>query len=280
MSRTAAVVQPELVEADSTATTAIAPARTRRVAKKAPVSQQDGITALIARLATDPTADVGKLEKLLEMSDRVRLQQAEQAFNTAMSAAQMEMRPIATDADNPQTRSRYASYAQLDRALRPIYTKHGFGLSFNTEPSKTPDFVMVVCLASHAAGFSRKYHIDMPADGKGAKGGDVMTRTHATGSAVTYGMRYLLKMIFNVAVGDDRDDDGNAAGDVETNENRAPAGFADWFDNMSALADEGWPRLSSEWNKARKDYTDYLTRFRAHDWKKMKERAQKVVTRG
>ena len=50
----------------------------------------------------------------------------------------------------------------------------------------------------------------MPADGKGAKGGDVMTKTHATGSAMTYGQRYLVKMIFNIAVG--ADDDGRAAG--------------------------------------------------------------------
>ncbi len=41
-----------------------------------------------------------------------------------------------------------------------------------------------------------------------AKGGDVMTKTPATGSAVTYGRRYLLTMIFNIAVGDD---DGNIA---------------------------------------------------------------------
>ena len=44
---------------------------------------------------------------------------------------------------------------------------------------------------------------------KGAKGGDVMTKTHAAGSALTYGQRYLLKMIFNIAIGSD--DDGNAA---------------------------------------------------------------------
>jgi hypothetical protein len=55
----------------------------------------------------------------------------------------------------------------------------------------------------------------MPADGKGAKGGDVMTKTHAAGSAMSYGMRYLLKMIFNVAVGED-DDDGQAAGRGQT----------------------------------------------------------------
>jgi hypothetical protein len=50
----------------------------------------------------------------------------------------------------------------------------------------------------------------MPVDGKGARGGDVMTKTHAMGSGISYGMRYLLRMIFNLAI--DQDDDGNAAG--------------------------------------------------------------------
>jgi ribosomal protein L37AE/L43A len=50
----------------------------------------------------------------------------------------------------------------------------------------------------------------MPADGKGAKGNDVMTKTHAAGAAGSYGARYLLKGIFNVAIGEN-DDDGNGA---------------------------------------------------------------------
>ena len=37
-----------------------------------------------------------------------------------------------------------------------------------------------------------------------------MTKTHAFGSGLSYGMRYLLKLIFNVAIS--MDDDGNAAG--------------------------------------------------------------------
>ncbi len=65
----------------------------------------------------------------------------------------------------------------------------------------------VFCEVSRG-GYSRMYQIDMPSDGKGAKGGDVMTKTHATGAASQYGMRYLLKMIFNVAIGED-DNDGN-----------------------------------------------------------------------
>jgi hypothetical protein len=118
---------------------------------------------------------------------------------------------VRTDSHNPQTKSRYASYGALDAAMRPIYTDHGFALSFNTE-SPSLDVVRVICRVSHKNGHGRSYQIDMPADGKGAKGGDVMTKTHATGSAVSYGMRYLLKMIFNIAVSD-RDDDGNAAAD-------------------------------------------------------------------
>ena len=49
--------------------------------------------------------------------------------------------------------------------------------------------------------------------GKGAKGGDVMTKTHAFGSGTSYGMRYLLKMIFNVAIGEEDDDGNSASGD-------------------------------------------------------------------
>lgn len=173
-------------------------------------NEADSLMAVIARAASDPAVDISKLERIIAMHNGVVARQNEHAFNDAMTAAQSEMRRIAADSNNPQTKSRYASYAALDRAIRPIYTKHGFGLSFNTGEGAAPDYVRVICDVTNR-GHTRHYHIDMPADGKGAKGGDVMTKTHATGSAVTYGRRYLLAMIFNLAVGED--DDGNAAGD-------------------------------------------------------------------
>jgi hypothetical protein len=167
------------------------------------------IVSMIERAARDPAVDIDKMERLLQMQERMVARNAEQAFFAAMTAAQAEMRPVAADSNNPQTRSRYASYAALDRAVRPIYSKHGFSLSFDTEPGAPDGFVRVVCFAS-CGGHTRKYQVDMPADGKGAKGGDVMTKTHAVGSGMSYGQRYLLKMIFNIAVGED--DDGNRAG--------------------------------------------------------------------
>ena len=101
--------------------------------------------------------------------------------------------------------------AALDRAVRPIYVKHGFALSFNTDPNGPEDHLRVCCKVTRGS-HSEQHQVDMPSDGKGAKGGDVMTKTHAAGSAMSYGQRYLLKMIFNLAVGED--DDGQKAGRV------------------------------------------------------------------
>lgn len=153
------------------------------------------------------------VEKMMALQERAEAGAARKAFAEAMSAAQGEMRAVSQDAANPQTRSRYASFANLDRALRPIYSRHGFSLSYDTEDGASEGTIRVVCYVS-AHGHERRHHIDMPTDGKGAKGGDVMTKTHATMSAVTYARRGLLKMIFNVAEGADVDDDGNGAGRV------------------------------------------------------------------
>lgn len=176
----------------------------------APAVQDESaaLMQIISRAATDPTFDIAKMERLLEMHRQIGSRQAEAAFNVAMSAAQSEMGPISTDAENSQTHSRYATYAKLDSILRPIYTKHGFALSFDESDSPKLEHVRVICIVSHIAGHSRTYHTDMPADGKGAKGGDVMTKTHAAGAAKAYGMRYLIKGVFNVAVGEE-DKDGN-----------------------------------------------------------------------
>lgn len=177
-------------------------------------SETTAILAMIERAARDPAVDITKIERLMEMRDKQEAKAAERAFNVAMNEAQGEMRPIGADALNPQTKSRYATYAKLDSALRPIYTKHGFSLSFDEDESPKPEHIRVLCYVSHGGGHTRTYRKDMPADGKGAKGGDVMTKTHATGAAASYGARYLLKGIFNIAVGEE-DKDGDAPAEKE-----------------------------------------------------------------
>jgi len=178
-----------------------------------PVPQTEGaaLLAIIERAARDPSMDIDKMERLLTLRGEAEARAARQGFNIAMAAAQAAMGRVSADCSNPQTRSKYASYAALDRALRPVYTEQGFSLSFDTADGAAENCVRIICNVGHRDGHNHPYHIDMPADGKGARGNDVMTKTHATGSAITYGRRYLLLMIFNIAVGTDLDDDGNAA---------------------------------------------------------------------
>lgn len=172
------------------------------------VTDTAAIMSVIERAASDPNVDIDKMERLMAMHERMVNKNAEMSFTQAMTEAQSEMRPISANMVNNQTRSKYADYSQLDKVLRPIYTNHGFSLSFDTAETERQDYIKVTCIVSHKDGHSRSYSAPMPADGKGAKGGDVMTKTHAAGSAMTYGMRYLLKMVFNVAIGED-DTDGN-----------------------------------------------------------------------
>ena len=159
-------------------------------------------------------------------------------------------------------------------AAQRFYTKHGFGMTFNTAECQTPDTVRVVCKVVHTAGHSEQYQIDMPADGKGAKGGDVMTKTHATGSGTSYGMRYLLKMIWNVATAE-RDDDGNAAGGHP--EPQAPAGFETWWDDLQTVAEDGLPALKAAWDQSDQKFKSYLTKQNLRGWEVLKSRAAKVV---
>ena len=110
-----------------------------------PTSLIDLINAVVSR----PDVDVSKIGELLKMQKDAEAEAARRAYNAAMNAAQKEMGRISADAVNPQTRSKYASYAQLDRVLRPIYTQHGFAVSFNTSPDAPEQQVRVLATVTH-----------------------------------------------------------------------------------------------------------------------------------
>lgn len=209
--------------------------------------QPTNMLAVIARAASDPSVDIEKLERLMAMKERMDAKEAESLFNRAMTEAQTGMRPISADAANQQTKSKYATYTKLDKALRSIYTGVGFSLSFDTEDSTKADHIRVLCYVSHSGGHTRTYRADMPVDGKGAKGNDVMTRTHAFGSGASYGMRYLLKMIFNVSIGED-DDDGNAA-----------AGYSD-VEYISEEQEIALRDMMTEYVKNKRAFGEYISK--------------------
>jgi hypothetical protein len=170
---------------------------------------------VISRAAGDPNVDAEKMEKLWHLHERISARQAEIAFNTAMNACQAEIPAVFRNKINEEKSSRYADLEQLDKVSRPIYTKHGFALSFGTADCPLPGHARQTCLVSHIGGYSRLYQADIPLDLTGPKGNPNKTGVQGFGSSMSYGQRYLTKLIFNIALTNE-DNDGEGGGDNDT----------------------------------------------------------------
>jgi hypothetical protein len=166
----------------------------------------DSLLNFVARAMADPNINVEKLEVLLRMQREIIIDEARLQFNEAMSAAQSEMVAVTRNAQNSQTSSRYATLEKIDAAIRPIYTRHGFALEFNSEPIEGSD-IRIVCEVVRGR-FSKFYRLDAPLDVVGPQGKLNKTPLHGLGSTVSYLRRYLKCMIFDVVLTNE-DNDGN-----------------------------------------------------------------------
>lgn len=166
-------------------------------------AQTDGqaLLAMIERVARDPKSDVAKVERLLAVRNEDIQRVAKQAFNVAMVACQDGMLPVRKNMK--ADRFKFASLEAVDEALRPVYSHHGFGLTFNSQPMPETNRILVICDVLHRDGFEKRYTVPMTASPKGPKGGDVMTQTQAEGAAISFGRRYLELMIFNIITTED-----------------------------------------------------------------------------
>lgn len=172
---------------------------------------------IISRASADPKTDMDKLERLLSMYERISARDAERAFNEAMKAAQQEMPAVVRNAKNDQTNSRYATLDAVADAMDPVIHRHGFSLSFGTADSTLAGHYRVTCKTRHIDGHSEDSYADVPADMNGMKGNQNKTATHAFGSTMSYGRRYLKLLVFDVTL-KDRDDDGNRGGGGQISE--------------------------------------------------------------
>jgi hypothetical protein len=175
--------------------------------EKAVAVQTNSMLTVIERAVSNKDFDVEKLERLFALQERMLAKKAEQEFNESMQRVQGQELRVIKDAKNPVTNSSYATLQSLNKILVPIYTDAGFSISFGTADCPIQNHYRITAMVSHRGGHSRNYQCDIPIDDKGMKGNDNKTKTHAFGSTMSYGRRYLTLLIFNIAL---VDDDGNA----------------------------------------------------------------------
>lgn len=177
------------------------------------VSEASAIIAIIERAARDPSVDIDKMQRLLDMRAQVTTHAAQVSYNTALSAMQAELPPIqkrgAIKDVSGKTRNTYSLWEDVNESIRPYLAAHGFSLSFRM--AEIDGKVAVTGILAHRDGHSEQTTMVLPVD-TGA--GRNLVQSHA--SSVSYGKRYTAVALLNLTSSDDVDDDG--AGGVITPE--------------------------------------------------------------
>ena len=162
------------------------------------------LMTVILKASRDPNMDVAKLSALIALQERVAANQARSEYTRALAQVAAEVEPIRKDATNPTFGRKYATLSAIDAALRPVYSRHGFSVSYGTVPAPSGS-IGVSCTIAHEAGHMETLSLIAPLDT--TTGGRSRTPVQALGSSVTYLKRYLLTMALPVSFYED--DDGN-----------------------------------------------------------------------
>lgn len=190
---------------------------------------------MIERLASNPSVDVAKIERIIDMQERVLRFNAEAAFNEAFAAMQPDIPVIVEKHSGDSGKWSFAPLEDIVTPLRPVLAKHGFSISHQTEwpDAKT---VKVIGILTHRGGHSRKSEFQAAADNTGSK-----NTIQSFGSTVAYGRRYTTKdLLCIVTRGEDDDAD-------TSNLSESPEGFADWFADLRSAAETGVRALEEMW---------------------------------
>lgn len=170
------------------------------------VSQSNSVLAVISRAATDKDVDVSKMERLLDMQERVMAKQAEMSFYSDMSALQDDMPTIKKEGEikvGGQLRSRYARFEDILGQTKPLLKNYGFSVAFKS--NFVDGQLEITGILSHRFGHKESTTMRLPFDDSGAK-----NQVQMIGSSVSYGKRYVYCMLLNINITED-DDDGQAA---------------------------------------------------------------------
>lgn len=166
-------------------------------------SESAAIIQVIERAAMNPNVDIDKMERLLQMQERIMERQAKSSFMAALAEMQPDL-PEIPENGKGHGNIKYALWEDINELIKPVLGKHGFSLSFRTGQSDGK--IVVTGVLSHRDGHSEETTMLLPTDSSGSK-----NAVQAVGSSTSYGKRYTAQALLNLTSRGE-DDDGQAAG--------------------------------------------------------------------
>jgi len=185
----------------------------------------------------------------------------------ALAKAQAGMKNAALNKVNPHFRSKYADLAGIRDAVIPALTAQGIAVVQTLDVTVEGGNYLRTRLM-HASGQWVESLCPIPS----------VPDMQKMGSAITYARRYSLSAICGIAA--DEDDDGNEAAKPasrpEPVKASAPAGFEDWYADLTATADMGTDALQKAWKGSQPFMRKYLMDTNNAGWETLKAKAAKV----
>ena len=142
----------------------------------------------------------------------------------ALSLAQVEFKPIRKSAENPFFKSKYATLDNVIESTKEALKNTGLAIS------QLPSGGVVKTMLIHSSGQWISSDTPLHADKRGPQG---------YGSALTYGRRYALSAILNVA--SEPDDDGHVGQHQKVKEQSLPKQYAESIKKADTI--EKWDKI-------------------------------------
>ena len=167
------------------------------------VNEPANLMSAIMQAAMRPEVDPEKMERMLAMYERMDERRAKIEFDNALSQMLPRLPEIGkrgTAENSGKKLYSYAKWEDINRAIKPILSEHGFALTFRTDVHEKG--VLVTGVLSRG-GHSRETSLLVPFESSGAK-----NDTQARGSSTSYGKRYTASALLNLVTSDEPDNDG------------------------------------------------------------------------
>lgn len=168
----------------------------------ATTNESAAVLQVIERLVLNDSVSIEKVEKMLDMQERILNRNAHQAFTADLAAMQTEL-PLVAKNGRGHNQAKYALLEDINQAIRPALQKYGFAVTFRVQ--QTEKQVTIAAVLSHRMGHSSETTITLPIDVSGSK-----NATQAVGSTISYGKRYAIGALLNISTGDDTDGETSA----------------------------------------------------------------------
>lgn len=266
-----------LMEPDAQVTREPEPRSVARMESE-PLDESTVLLQVIARAAQDSSIDLDRMERLMEMQERLSAKRAEREFVDAMARFQQDAPKIIKDkrvyfeSKNGGATTDYR-HATLGAVCEAVLSGLGrVGISVSWVPEQKDARVHVTCVLTHRGGHSTRTSLNGPPDVSGNK-----NPMQQVSSTITLLERYTLLAATGLGT-HDQDDDGSKGGETQNrHESAAPEGYEKWKADMTAVADEGIARLQDVW--AAKDsgkFRGYAVTLDSGWWNTTKAKASKV----